>query len=93
MPPPPDPTLVAAGAYDLKDREIAAEVDAIAFAISVRRDSGIIDRGSREGRPSTGFLMFRDVRLPFLSQGAVHGPLSGSCRNVRFVTRAGECTV
>jgi hypothetical protein len=42
MPPPPDPKLVAAGAYDLKDREIAAEVDAIAFAISVRREAGLL---------------------------------------------------
>jgi hypothetical protein len=28
--------------YDLKDREIAAEVDGIAFAISVRRDRGLL---------------------------------------------------
>jgi len=42
MPPPPDPKLVAAGAYDLKDREIAAEVDAIAVAISVRREGGLL---------------------------------------------------
>jgi hypothetical protein len=41
MPPPPNPKLVAAGAYDLKDREIAAEVDAIAFA-SVRREGGLL---------------------------------------------------
>ena len=42
MPPPPNPKLVAARAYDLKDREIAAEVDAIAFAISVRREGGLL---------------------------------------------------
>jgi 2-phosphosulfolactate phosphatase len=42
MPPAPDPKLVTAGAYDLKDREIAAEVDAIAFAISVRREGGLL---------------------------------------------------
>jgi 2-phosphosulfolactate phosphatase len=42
MPPPPNPKLVAAGAYDLKDREIAAEIDAIAFAISVRREAGLL---------------------------------------------------
>jgi len=42
MPPPPNPKLVAAGAYDLKDREIAAEVDAIAVAISVRRETGLL---------------------------------------------------
>jgi hypothetical protein len=39
---PPNPKLVAAGAYDLKDREIAAEVDAIASAISVRREGGLL---------------------------------------------------
>jgi 2-phosphosulfolactate phosphatase len=42
MPPPPNPKLVATAAYDLKDREIAAEVDAIAFAISVRREEGLL---------------------------------------------------
>jgi len=42
IPPPPNPKLVAAGAYDLKDREIAAEVDAIAFAISVRLEGGLL---------------------------------------------------
>jgi len=42
MPPPPNPKLVAAGAYDLKDHENAAEVDAIAFAISVRREGGLL---------------------------------------------------
>jgi hypothetical protein len=40
--PPPNPKLVAAGRYDLKDRQIAAEVGAIAFAISVRRDGGLL---------------------------------------------------
>ena len=42
MPPPPNPKLVAAGAYDLKDREIAAEIDTITFAISVRREAGLL---------------------------------------------------
>ena len=42
MPPPPNPKLVAAGAYDPKDREVAVEVDAIAFAISVRREAGLL---------------------------------------------------
>src|SRR6202011_1174828 len=42
MPPPANPKLVAEGAYDLKDREIAVEVDAIAFAISVRREGGLL---------------------------------------------------
>ena len=42
MPPPPDPKLVAAGVYDLKDRENAAEIDAIAFAISVRLEGGLL---------------------------------------------------
>jgi len=39
MPPPPNPKLVAVRVYDLKDHKIAAEVDALAFAISVRRGS------------------------------------------------------
>jgi hypothetical protein len=42
MPPPPNPKPVTAGAYDLKDRENAAEVDAIAFAISVRLEGGLL---------------------------------------------------
>jgi hypothetical protein len=42
MPPPPDAELVETGAYDVKDREIAAQVDAIAFAIAVRRDGGLL---------------------------------------------------
>ena len=42
MPPPPNPKLIAAGAYDPKDREVAIEVDAIAFAISVRREAGLL---------------------------------------------------
>jgi len=42
MPPPPNPKLIAAGAYDPKDREVAVEVDAIAFAISVRREVGLL---------------------------------------------------
>jgi hypothetical protein len=36
--PPPNPKLVAAAAYDL----IAAEADAMAFAISVRREGGLL---------------------------------------------------
>jgi hypothetical protein len=42
LPPPPNPKLIAAGAYDPKDREVAVEVDAIAFAISVRREAGLL---------------------------------------------------
>jgi len=42
VPPPPDPKLVAAGAHDPKDREIASEVDAIAFAIAVGREGGLL---------------------------------------------------
>ena len=42
MPPPPNPKLVAAGAYDLKDREIAAQVDAMELAIVVRREAGLL---------------------------------------------------
>jgi len=56
MPPPPNPKLVAAGAYDPKDREIAAQVDAIAFAISVRREGGLLiaetERGEFGGMPA-----------------------------------------
>jgi hypothetical protein len=55
MPPPPNPNLVAEGTYDLKDREIAAEVDAMAFAISVRREGGLLiaeaERGELMGTP------------------------------------------
>ena len=36
------PKPVTAGAYDLKDRKNAAEVDAIAFAISVRLEGGLL---------------------------------------------------
>ena len=42
MPPPPNPKLVAAGTYDPKDREIAAQVDAMEFAIAVRREAGLL---------------------------------------------------
>jgi hypothetical protein len=49
MRPPLDPKVVAAGAYDLKDREIAAEVDAIAFAISVRREGGLLIAEAEQG--------------------------------------------
>jgi len=42
MPPPPNPKLVAEGAYDLKDRQIAAQVDAMKLAIAVRRDGGLL---------------------------------------------------
>src|SRR5262249_44712212 len=42
MPPPPDSELVKTGAYDVKDREIAAQVDAMPFAIAVRRDGGLL---------------------------------------------------
>jgi 2-phosphosulfolactate phosphatase len=42
MPPPANAKLIAEGAYDPKDREIAAQVDAMAFAIVVRRDGGLL---------------------------------------------------
>ena len=42
MPPPPIAELVKTGAYDVKDREIAAQIDAMAFAIAVRRDGGLL---------------------------------------------------
>ena len=42
MPPPPDAELIKTGAYDVKDREIAAHLDAMAFAIAVRRDGGLL---------------------------------------------------
>jgi hypothetical protein len=42
MPLPPNPKLVAAAAYDLNDCEVAAEADAMAFAIAVRREGGLL---------------------------------------------------
>ena len=42
MPPPPNPKLVAAGAYDPKDREIAAQVDAMKLVITVRREGRLL---------------------------------------------------
>ena len=42
MPPPPNPKLVAAGTYDPKDREIAAQVDAMKLAIVIRREGGLL---------------------------------------------------
>jgi 2-phosphosulfolactate phosphatase len=42
MTPPPNAKLVTAGAYDAKDREIAAQVDAMDFAIPVRREGGLL---------------------------------------------------
>jgi 2-phosphosulfolactate phosphatase len=42
MPPPPSAKLVVAGACDLKDREIAAHIDAMDFAIAVRRKKGLL---------------------------------------------------
>jgi hypothetical protein len=42
IPPPPNRKLVAEGAYDLKDREIAAQVDAMKLAIAVRREGGLL---------------------------------------------------
>jgi len=41
MPPPPNPKLVAEGAYDLKDRE-AAQVDAMKLVITVRREGRLL---------------------------------------------------
>jgi hypothetical protein len=65
--PPPNPTLVAVGAYDLKDREIAAEVDAIAFAISVRRERRLLIAGARPGRArDNASLIFATDRCPAL---------------------------
>jgi hypothetical protein len=42
MPAPPNAKLIAEGAYDPKDREIAAHVDAMDFAISVRLEGGLL---------------------------------------------------
>jgi 2-phosphosulfolactate phosphatase len=42
MPPPPNAKLIAEGAYNPKDREIAAHVDAMDFAISVRLEGGLL---------------------------------------------------
>jgi 2-phosphosulfolactate phosphatase len=42
MPPPPNPKLVAEGAYDLKDRETAAQVDAMKLVITVRREGRLL---------------------------------------------------
>ena len=66
MPPPPNAKLVAEGAYDLKDREIAAQVDAIGFAVWCA-DRGIADRGSRTGRArGNASLNFATGRCPAL---------------------------
>jgi 2-phosphosulfolactate phosphatase len=40
--PPPNPKLVAEGAYDLKDRETAAQVDAMKLVITVRREGRLL---------------------------------------------------
>ena len=54
MPPPPNPKLVAAGAYDLKDREIAAaQVDAMELAIAVRREGGLLVARRAGGDPAS----------------------------------------
>jgi 2-phosphosulfolactate phosphatase len=42
MPPPPNGRLVASGAYDLRDRDIAAEIDRVPFAIRVRQEDGLM---------------------------------------------------
>ena len=42
MAPPPDARLVASGDYDRRDRDIAAEVDAVPFAIQVRAESDML---------------------------------------------------
>jgi 2-phosphosulfolactate phosphatase len=42
MPRPPDPRLVAAGAYDPRDRDIAADIDRVPFALAVRRHDGLL---------------------------------------------------
>ena len=51
---PPNAKLVAQEDYDLKDREIAAEVDAMALAISVRRKEGlsIAEAKRNRGKPA-----------------------------------------
>ena len=42
MPPPANAKLVASGQYDLRDRDIAAEIDRVPFAIRVRREGGLM---------------------------------------------------
>jgi hypothetical protein len=88
MPLPPNPKLVAAEAYDLKDREIAAEVDVIAFAISVRREAGLLIAEAERNH----FNRVLDLPRRASSRPCRPRSLSGSCRNVLFVTRAGEHT-
>jgi hypothetical protein len=75
MPPPPDPKLVAAEAYELKDREIAAEVDAIASAISVRREGGLLIAEAEQGEfVATPPWIFATGRCPALYG---HAPCRG----------------
>ncbi|MBI3514171.1 MAG: 2-phosphosulfolactate phosphatase [Proteobacteria bacterium] len=42
MVPPPNATLVAGGDYDLRDRELALQLDLVAFAIAVRREADLL---------------------------------------------------
>ena len=48
MAPPPDARLVASGDYDRRDRDIAAEVDAVPFAIQVRAESDCLSPQLKE---------------------------------------------
>jgi hypothetical protein len=78
---PPNPRLVAPGAYDLKDREIAEEVDAIACATSVRREGGLLIVEAERNDLQPASWSFATCAFSPLSQAAVHGP---------FLTRAVE---
>ena len=52
MPPPPSPHLVSVGAYDMKDREVAGQVDKMGFAIAVRRQGELLI-AEAEGDPKS----------------------------------------
>ncbi len=42
MAPPPNASLIASGDYDLGDRELALQLDLVPFAITVRRERGLL---------------------------------------------------
>jgi 2-phosphosulfolactate phosphatase len=42
MPPPPNPKLVERGDYDVRDRDIACQIDAVAFPILVQSQAGLM---------------------------------------------------